>query len=286
MVPSWYHRRGYVNTMAELILDDLAKFNAEQMQEGVHVLFSAHGVPESYIVAGDPYKRQIEECVRLIASQVTRLIENGSLAKRFGAPTSKFENAAKPFPSQFDETNNVMKDSGTGNEISSRIHYHLSFQSRVGPVQWLQPYTEEVIPQLGKEGVKNLVAVPVSFVSEHIETLEEMDMEYRELAEENGIENWRRTPAVNTDARFIDDMAELVVESLQSPVLSLSEAMQTMDLMEDGTAGPMQSLKNNGLSSETMNDLNSRVAMLGVLGTSVAEFLSGHHPIVHVVGMK
>jgi ferrochelatase len=142
------------------------------------------------------------------------------------------------------------------------------------------------VKQLGKEGVKNLIAVPVSFVSEHIETLEEMDMEYRELAEENGVENWRRTPAVNTDARFINDMADLVVESLQAPMLSLSEAMQTMDLMEDSTAGPLLSLKNNGLSSAAMNGLNSRVAMLGVLSTSILELLSGHHPIVHMVGLK
>jgi len=62
--------------------------------------------------------------------------------------------------------------------------------------------------------------------------------------------------------------------------------MQTMDLMEDSTAGPLLSLKNNGLSSAAMNGLNSRVAMLGVLSTSILELLSGHHPIVHMVGLK
>lgn len=51
----------------------------------------------------------------------------------------------------------------------------LAYQSRVGPVQWLKPYTDEVIPQLAKDGVKDLVAVPISFVSDHIETLEEID---------------------------------------------------------------------------------------------------------------
>jgi len=64
-------------------------------------------------------------------------------------------------------------------------------QSRVGPIEWLRPYTDDVLPDLGQQGVKNLVVVPISFVSEHIETLEEIDMEYRELAEENGINNWR-----------------------------------------------------------------------------------------------
>ena len=64
--------------------------------------------------------------------------------------------------------------------------------------------------------MKNLLAVPVSFVSEHIETLEEMDMEYRELALESSIENWRRVPALNTNKTFINDMADLVVEKLPS----------------------------------------------------------------------
>ena len=55
-------------------------------------------------------------------------------------------------------------------------------------VEWLQPYTDAKIRELGAAGVKNLLAVPISFVSEHIETLEEIDMEYRELAMESGIQ--------------------------------------------------------------------------------------------------
>ena len=54
-------------------------------------------------------------------------------------------------------------------------------------VEWLQPYTDAKIKELGASGVKQLLAVPISFVSEHIETLEEIDMEYRELAIESGI---------------------------------------------------------------------------------------------------
>lgn len=53
-----------------------------------------------------------------------------------------------------------------------------------------------------------MLAVPISFVSEHIETLEEIDMEYRELAEESGIEHWRRVPALNTNPVFINDLAD------------------------------------------------------------------------------
>jgi ferrochelatase len=59
------------------------------------------------------------------------------------------------------------------------VRFHLSFQSRVGPVPWLQPYTEDAIKRMGDGGVTNLMVVPIAFVSEHIETLEEIDGEYR-----------------------------------------------------------------------------------------------------------
>ena len=171
VVPSWYERPGYVKSIANLIQKELDSFSEEELQEGTsetqsipkHVLFSAHGVPASYIEAGDPYKAQIEDCVERIKALL---------------------------PSE-----------------EEGVKIHLSFQSRVGPVEWLRPYTDDVLPELGEQGVKNLVVVPISFVSEHIETLEEIDIEYRELALESGITNWRRSPALNTDPTFIDDMA-------------------------------------------------------------------------------
>merc|ERR1712178_159167 len=97
----------------------------------------------------------------------------------------------------------------------SRPNAHtLAYQSRVGPVEWLKPYTEEAIQDLGKKGCKGLLTVPVSFVSEHIETLEEIDMEYREAAEAAEIKRWGRVPALNTNEVFINDMADAIVEAL------------------------------------------------------------------------
>ena len=96
-------------------------------------------------------------------------------------------------------------------------HYNahtLAYQSRVGPVEWLQPYTEEAIHNLAKRGIKDLLVVPISFVSEHIETLQEIDIEYREVAEESGIHNFDRVPALNSHPVFINDLAELIMESL------------------------------------------------------------------------
>jgi len=68
---------------------------------------------------------------------------------------------------------------------------------------------------LGEQGIKNLLVVPISFVSEHIETLQEIDIEYREVAEEAGIEHFQRVPALNTHPMFIESLSQLVVKSLE-----------------------------------------------------------------------
>ena len=91
-------------------------------------------------------------------------------------------------------------------------------------------YTDDVLPELGESGVQNLVVVPISFVSEHIETLEEIDIEYRELAEESGVSNWRRCPAPNTDPTFISDMADMVYEALNEPAQTVMETCIAMNI--------------------------------------------------------
>ena len=78
-------------------------------------------------------------------------------------------------------------------------NYTLAYQSRVGPVEWLRPYTDDSIRELGASGVREMVTVPISFVSEHIETLEEIDVEYAELARECGITGWTRVPALGLE---------------------------------------------------------------------------------------
>lgn len=90
----------------------------------------------------------------------------------------------------------------------------LAYQSRVGPVEWLKPYTESAIRQLARRGIDRLVVVPISFVSEHIETLQEIDIEYREVAEQCGIHHFDRVPALNLHPTFINDLVDLVLESL------------------------------------------------------------------------
>jgi len=98
--------------------------------------------------------------------------------------------------------------------LDRRIPYQLSFQSKIGPVKWLEPFTSDVIKQLGKQGIDDVLVVPVSFVSEHIETLYELDILFQKIARESGVKNFRRVPALNSNPTFIRALAEIVESAL------------------------------------------------------------------------
>lgn len=93
------------------------------------------------------------------------------------------------------------------------LDWIVSYQSRVGPLEWIKPYTEDEIRRAGSDG-KGLIVVPIAFVSEHSETLVELDIEYRELAEECGVSVYRRVGTVADDPAFISGLASLVEEAL------------------------------------------------------------------------
>ena len=229
VIPSWYQQPGYLQAMAQLIAQELDQFpNPDQ----VHIFFSAHGVPLSYVTeAGDPYQEEIEKCTALIMKTLNR----------------------------------------------SNPHT-LAYQSRVGPVEWLKPYTEEAIAELGSQGVKDVVVVPISFVSEHIETLQEIDIEYRELAEESGIENFQRVPALNTHPIFIDSLATLVIEALESPSIQLSEVMHPTKTVK------MYPQERWEWGMTTAAEVwNGRLAMIGFIAL-LLELISGQGPL-HFVGL-
>ncbi len=95
-------------------------------------------------------------------------------------------------------------------EKFGNMEYHLGFQSRAGPVKWLEPSTEEMLKRLAAAGCEELLVVPLSFVSDHIETLYEIDIQYAEEARALGIGHFRRAPALNDVPPFIACLAELV----------------------------------------------------------------------------
>jgi ferrochelatase len=230
VVPSWYQRSGYLQAMANLIAEQLDQFsNPDQ----VHVFFSAHGVPVSYVEeAGDPYQQEIEDCTRLIMRTLRR-----------------------PNP------------------------HTLAYQSRVGPVEWLQPYTEDALIELAQQDIKDLVVVPISFVSEHIETLEEIDIEYRHIAEEAGIHNFHRVPALNTHPGFISDLANLVMEALQAPQCSFADVVHPSQ--KSFKMYPQEQWQWGMTTAAEV--WNGRLAMIGFIALMI-ELMTGRGPL-HFAGI-
>ena len=90
------------------------------------------------------------------------------------------------------------------------LDWVLSYQSRVGPLKWIGPSTDNIIIENSKLG-KNIVLVPIAFVSEHSETLVELDIEYKELADKNGCKNYLRVPALGTNENYIRAMSNLII---------------------------------------------------------------------------
>ena len=93
------------------------------------------------------------------------------------------------------------------------LDWVVCYQSRVGPMQWIGPSTDDEIKRAGSDGVP-VIVLPIAFVSEHSETLVELDIEYRELAHENGVPGYTRVPAVGTQTAFIRTLAGLVGRAL------------------------------------------------------------------------
>ncbi|MEW6117937.1 MAG: ferrochelatase [Nitrospirota bacterium] len=120
----------------------------------------------------------------------------------------KFIDAGDPY---------VREVQGTINEITKRIaiEWYLSYQSKTGPVKWLEPSTEQMLHELAGKGVKNLLVVPISFVSDHIETLFEIDILYKEMAQEFGI-TLKRMESLNASPRFIEALADLVMSNAKA----------------------------------------------------------------------
>jgi ferrochelatase len=90
----------------------------------------------------------------------------------------------------------------------------LCYQSRSGPVEWLSPSPPDMLEQLANEGCKNVLMVPISFVSDHVETLYEIDMLYHEMAQGLGI-RMERAPSLNCMPEFIDSLKEMVIKKVR-----------------------------------------------------------------------
>ncbi|MFO1159961.1 MAG: ferrochelatase [Reyranellaceae bacterium] len=148
---------GFIAASVDLLKQGLA----EAGKQPVRVLFSAHGLPERVIKAGDPYQSQVEQTASAIAAAI------------------------------------------------GGLDWSVCYQSRVGPLKWIGPSTDAEIERAGRDRL-GVVLYPLSFVSEHSETLVELDIEYRHLANEKGVRTYIRVPTVGTHPLFISGLANLV----------------------------------------------------------------------------
>ncbi len=160
MINDFHDNPLYIAALAERVNESL---RALDQPEGVHLLFSAHGLPLSLIEKGDPYPGQIEETMKLVLA------------------------------------------AGGWSNLSS-----LCYQSRVGRQKWLEPSLTGTIDKLAFGGVRRLLVIPISFVTEHIETLYEINIEARERAQERGITEFHMMTSLNDSPTFIQALADLV----------------------------------------------------------------------------
>ena len=169
-IEDWYKNPQYIDAITEMITAGLERF-AENKRQDVHILYSAHSLPEKYITEGDPYPDRTRECVSLI---------NDRLAGR----------------------------------LNRCVDYSLAFQSKIGPVKWLEPSVESILGVLARRGVRRILTVPVSFVSDNIETLYELDIAYRKLASELEVAEFHRVESLNVHPKFIAALADIVQNHL------------------------------------------------------------------------
>lgn len=137
----------------------------------VRLLFSAHGLPQKVIDAGDPYQWQIEKTCEAVLARL-------------------------------------------GPDWASDWDYRICYQSRVGPVKWIGPATPDAIDEAVKDG-RGVLITPIAFVSEHVETLVELDHEYAELAQQLSAPFYLRAPAIGVDLAYIEGLAETALNALE-----------------------------------------------------------------------
>ena len=154
-------------------------------------------------------KNFIESHANLIKKTIKNLENNNFklLFSAHGLPENKIKKG-DPYQWQVEQTvERIMRKLRDDN-----LDHIISYQSRVGPLIWIGPSTDEMIIKYSKEN-KGIVIVPVAFVSEHSETLVELDIEYKKLAEKYGCSFYKRVPALGVEENFIKGLAELVLQT-------------------------------------------------------------------------
>jgi ferrochelatase len=177
---------------------------------------SAGVPPERTINNFHDHPQYIQALVQRIGSVLRQFPDSSRIHLVFsahGLPMSLVEKG-DPYPKQIEETVRLICEVGAKQYPGWPRTHLLCYQSRVGPAKWLQPPLTGTIERLGHEGVKEMLVVPISFVTEHIETLHEINIEAREEATKLGIEMFRMMPAVGDSPLFIAALKDLVLHAV------------------------------------------------------------------------
>jgi len=158
----------------------------------------------------------IQAVVQRIGSVLRQFPDSSRIQLIFsahGLPMSLVEKG-DPYPKQIETTVRLVCEAGKQQYAGWPTTHLLCYQSRVGPAKWLQPPLTGTIERLGHEGVKEMLVVPISFVTEHIETLHEINIEARTEAAKLGIHTFRMMPAVGDSPLFIAALKDLVLRAV------------------------------------------------------------------------
>jgi ferrochelatase len=187
------------------------------LKEWQRVYGKSNGGPKVYTI-GQFYNHPgyVQAVVQRIGSILRQFPDSSRIHLVFsahGLPISLVEKG-DPYPQQIEETVRLVCEAGARQYPGWPRTHLLCYQSRVGPAKWLQPPLTGTIERLGHEGVKEMLVVPISFVTEHIETLHEINIEARDEAKKVGIERFRMMPAVGDSPLFIGALKELVLDAV------------------------------------------------------------------------
>jgi ferrochelatase len=164
-IASYHDAVPYIQALVNRVQAGLERWPAGE-RENVHVIFSAHSLPERILKLGDPYDRQLRTTAELVAGQAGLTPQQWSWS---------YQSAGR------------------------------------SPEPWLGPQIEDHIPVLAEQGIRNIVSVPIGFVSDHVEILYDIDIKAQSVARELGV-RLERPPALNDDPLYIQTLVELIQE--------------------------------------------------------------------------
>ncbi|MCE7737315.1 MAG: ferrochelatase [Candidatus Heimdallarchaeota archaeon] len=166
IIDEWGCEDVYTDWWVDQIKITLRKLDLK-ISKDIHLVFSAHGLPQSYIDKGEKYTESLEFSKSIIMNSL--------------------------------------------GDIGYQMSHHLSYQSKAGPFPWTKPYTEDLLEELALQSPKAVIVIPLGFVSNHVETLYEIDILYKNFANSLGIPIFERVALPDDDDLYAASLADMLL---------------------------------------------------------------------------